>query len=296
LSAVLRFQDYQYQVVLINGAWKWTTRVDVSQAVVIVQVRDIITPYGLLRDSVPIPGEVVQAMADSITEVRQAYTPSILLNPVNLDFIVDEGRGVSAAKSVLVTNNGILGSLLATTITSSVSYVFSLPANVDGLVAHASGSFDVSVDSANLLAVGSPYAANLTVQDVNATNNPQIIPVGVIVRPKAIISVAPTSLQFNVAAPLTGDFPPIPSQQILLTNSGPATSVLDFQIRKLIGVPWLVSYSPVFGSLNGAASQPITIVVSPPSFMGVGVYTETLRVTGYSTNMSVDITVTLNIS
>lgn len=295
-TAILRFQDYQFQVILSTGAWKWTTRVDVSQAVVSTQIRDVITPYGLLRDSIPIPGEVAQAMADSITEVRQAYTPSILLNPVSLSFAVDEGRGVSAAQSVLVTNNGILGSLLATTITSSAPYVFPLPANVDGLVAHASGSFNVSVDSTNLLSVGSPYAVTLTVQDSNAPNSPQVIPVTVAVRSKAVIEVNPDSLTFNVNAPLSGDFPPIPSQQILLTNSGAGDSVLDYQIRSITGVPWLISYDPVYGTLNGGASQPITVVVSPPSTMTAGTYTETLRITGYSSNLAVDVGITLNIS
>lgn len=296
IQSLLRYQDYQFQVSLNTGAWRWTTRVDVSQAVVTTQIRDVISPYGLLRDSVPIPGEVVQAMADSITEVQSAYTPSILLSETSLTFVVDEGRGVSVATPVQITNNGILGSLLSATITSSAPYVFPLPANVGGLVAHASGSFDVSVDSTNLLSIGSPYAVVLSVQSTEATNSPQVVPVNVIVRPKATISPSPISMQFNVAAPLSGPYPPIPSQQLSLSNSGMSTSVLDYQIRKLVGVPWLVSFSPVYGSINGGGMQPITVVVAPTSDMGVGVYTETLRITGYSSNMTVDVPVTLNIS
>ena len=295
-QATLRFQDYQFQVQRTDGAWKWTTRVDVSQATATTQIRDVITPYGLLRDTIPIPGEVVQAMADSISEVQQAYTPSILLNPTTLSFVVDEGRGVSGAKAVQITNNGVLGSLLATTITSSAPYCFPIPANVNGLVANASGSFDVSVDSTNLLAVGSPYPVDLTVQGQGAPNSPQVIPVNIIVRPKATISPSPLSLTFFVTAPLSGSFPPIPSQQILLMNAGPSTSVLDYQIRKLVGVPWLVSFAPVYGSINGGGTQAITVVVAPTTGMGIGVYTETLRITGYSSNMTEDVTVTLNIT
>lgn len=295
-QAVLRYQDYQFAVTLTSGTWKWVTRIDVSQAVATTQIRDVITPFGLLRDSIPVPGEVVQAMADSITQVQQAYTPSILLNPVLLDFVVDEGRGVSSAKSVQLTNNGVLGSLLATTITSSAPYMFPMPANVNGLVANASGTFEVSVDSTNLLSVGSPYVASLTVQGPGAPNSPQTIPVNITVRPKATISPSPASMLFNVSAPLTGSFPPIPSQQLLLSNSGPSTSVLDYQIRKLIGVPWLVSFAPVYGSINGGGAQAITVVVAPTDGMGPGTYTETLRITGYSSNMTEDVTVTLNIS
>jgi hypothetical protein len=293
---LLRFQDYQFQVTLTSGAWMWTTRVDVSQALPFTQIRDVVTPYGLFRDSIPLPGEVVQAMAASITTVQQAYTPSILLNPTTLTFVIDEGRGVSNPKSVQVTNNGVLGSLLGVSITSSAPYVFPIPANVNGLAANESGTFDVSADSTALLAIGSPYAVTLTVQGPGATNSPQMIPVNVIVRPKATIMTSSLALTFNVTAPIGGPFPPIPSQQFVLSNSGPSNSVLDYQIRKLTGVPWVVSFAPVFGSLNGGDSQPITVVVAPQSMMTTGTFTETLRITGYSSNMTQDVTVTLNIT
>lgn len=296
IQSLLRFQDYQFEVSLASGAWRWTTRVDVSKAQAQTEIRDVITPYGLLRDSIPIPGEVVQAMAESIQQLLLAYPPSILLDPTSLIFVVDEGRGVSASVPVRVTNNGILGSLLSVQITSSAPYVIAAPANIGGLVANASGSFDVFVDSTHLLASGTPYTAGLTVQSSAASNSPLSIPVSVNVRPKATISPGVTSLVFNVGAPLTGVFPPIPSQQLSLSNSGPPTSVLDYQIRTLVGVPWLASVAPVYGSINGGGIQPITVAVAPPPGMLQGAYTETLRITGYSSNMSVDVIVTLNIS
>jgi len=296
VASRLQFQDYQFRITLLSGPWKWTTRVDVSQALPTTQIRDVITPYGLLRDTIPIPGEVVQAMADSITEVQQAYTPSILLDPTTLTFVVDEGRGVSNAQSVRITNDGVFGSLLGVAITSSVPYVFTVPAGVSGLAANESGSFNVSADSTNLVSLGSPYAALLTVQSSQATNSPQQIPVTVVVRPKALISTSVVVLNFNVAAPLSGPFPSIPSQQFMLTNSGDPASVLDYQIRKLTGVPWVVSVAPVYGSLNGGGGQPITVVVTPTTGMGPGTYTETLRITGYSSNMTLDVTIQLNIS
>lgn len=292
----LQFQDYQFQVTLTSGHWKWTTRVDVSLASPSTQIRDVITPYGLLRDSIPIPGDVVKAMADSITEVQQAYTPSILLSPTSLIFVVDEGRGVSTAQSVQVTNNGIFGSLLGVSITSSAPYVFPVPANVNGLAANESGFFEVSADSTNLVSIASPYAVLLTVQGPDATNSPQTVPVTVNVRPKATIGTSVTTLTFNVAMPLSGPFPPIPSQQFLLSNSGPPTSVLDYQIRQLVGSAWLTGFSPVFGSLNGGAGQPITVLVAAMTGMGPGTYTETLRITGYSSNLTRDVQVTLNIT
>jgi hypothetical protein len=295
-TSLLRYQDYQYQLSLGQGVWRWTTRIDVSKANVSTQIREIISPYGLLRDSVPIPGEVAQAMADSITEVMSAYTPSILLNPVSLDFTVDEGRGMSLPIQVQVTNNGVLGSLLSTTVTTSAPYVRSTPANIGGLLANVSGHFDVSVDSAQLLAIASPYSTILTVQSAEATNSPQTIPVNIVVRPRPTISASPASLTFNVAQPFTGPYPPIPAQQLTLTNTGLPTSVLDYQIRKLQGVNWLVSFAPVYGSVNGGSSQPIAVLVSPDLSMSPGVYTETLRISGFSTNLTLDVPVTLNIS
>lgn len=58
-AASIRFQDYQFQLQVTTGAWRWTTRMDVSGASPLYEVRDIISPYGILRDSIPIPGEVV---------------------------------------------------------------------------------------------------------------------------------------------------------------------------------------------------------------------------------------------
>lgn len=295
VQSTLRYQDYQFQVSLAGGTWRWVTRVDVSKSTISTQIRDIVSPYGI-RDSIPIPGEVVQAMADSIVQIQDSYPPSILLGATSLTFVVDEGRGVSSAQPVQITNNGILGSLLSATVTSSAPYVFPLPANISGLTVNQSGTFDVSVDSTNLLSIGSPYSTLLTVQSAEAPNSPQSIPVTIMVRPKATIDVSSTSMTFTVAAPLTGDFPAIPSQQLTILNTGSAQSSLDYQIKKLVGVSWLVSYAPIFGSINGGNSQAVTVVVSPPAGMGVGSYTETLRITGYSTNMTKDVTVTLNIT
>ncbi len=295
ISSLLRFQDYQFQVSLASGAWKWTTRVDISGTQVATQIRDVISPFGLLRDSIPIPGEIAQAMAESIDQVVNTYAPSILLSPVALTVTVDEGRGVSAPVPVQITNNGILGSLLSLQVTSSAPFLLASPATIAGLVANASGAFDVSVDSTGLVATASPYEAHLTVQGSSATNSPQTFPVTVSVRPKATISAAVVALQFNVSASLNGMFSPVPSQQFALSNSGLPASVLAYQIRRLGSVSWLAGVSPAHGLINGGATQPITVLISPPRGMLPGTYTETLRVSGYSTNLAQDILVTLNI-
>lgn len=293
----LQFQDYQFQVVKPAGVWKWTTRVDVSQSLPVFEVRDIISPYGLLRDSIPLPGDVVQAMSGSITQIQQSFAPLILISPTVLTFTVDEGRGVSPPLPLMVTNNGIFGSLLGVSVSSSAPYVEPTPANVNGLASNEAGQVQVAVDSSSLLAVGSPYAATLTVQDPNAGNTPQTATVHIVVRSKATITVPSNPLQFTATSPGTGGpFPPVPSQQFSLQNTGAGDSVLNYQLQKLINnSPWLVSFTPVFGTINGGGSQPITVVVAPDATMLPGLYTETLRVSGYSSNFYQDVQVALTI-
>jgi hypothetical protein len=293
-AANLRLHDYQFEVQTPTGRWRWTTRVDVTGSVPSYQIRDIVAPIGILRDSIPIPGTVVVAMGESITEVQQQFPPSILLGTSSLTFVVDEGRGYSSPQSTTVTNNGVFGSLLGTAISTSAAYVLATPTNVGNLAYNESGSFSVSVDSTTLLASGSPYSQTVTIADPAASNNPRTLPITITVRPKATISASPLTLTFNVTAPLTGPFPAVPSQTFTLQNTGPSGSVLGYQIQKLTNLsPWLTSFSPVTGSLNAAATQIITVAVAPPEGTLLGTYEEKLRITGYSTNSLVDVLVQL---
>lgn len=293
LAANIRSQSFEYQQSVPQGIWRWRTRVDVSKAAPQFSIHDILTPFGLFRDAIPIPGAVITAMAQSIADLQQTFTPLIVLSPTSFTFTLDEGRGFGLAQTGTVSNGGTYGSLLDASITSSATYVQVSPASVSSLAFNASGQFSVAADSSSLLAVGSPYSATLTVQDANATNTPQVIRVTIVVRPKATIALTPTSLNFTVSGALTGSFPPVPTQTFNLQNSGPSGSVLAYQIQKLTGLsPWLTSFSPSSGSLNAGASQPITVGVQPTVSMLIGTYTETLRVSGYSSNMTQDLLVT----
>jgi hypothetical protein len=298
-TSALQFQDYQFQVALAAGTWKWVTRVDVSKSSPSYQVRDILSPYGVLRDSIPLPGEVIQAMAASIVQIQTSFAPGILLSPTTLSFTVDEGRGFSPSQSVSVTNNGIFGSLLNVAVTSSAAFVTATPANLGGLASNVTGQFQVTVDSTDLVATSSPYAVVITTADLTAGNSPQTVAVTVTVRPKATIAFTPTpgGLSFSVTKPISGPFPVVPSQQFQVQNTGLMASSLSYQIQKLTNnSPWLTSFTPVFGTLAGGSAQNILVAVVPPATMTTGVYTETLRVSGYSSNFYVDVPVTLTIS
>ncbi len=295
VASRLQFQDYQFQVALTTGIWKWTTRCDVSGSFPVFQIRDILSPYGMLRDSIPLPGEVVQSMSDSITTIMQSFAPSILVGVTSLSFTLNEGQGTSLPQPVNLSNNGVFGSLLNAKIASSMAFVSITPANLGGIASSETASFNVTADSSSLAATGSPYSAGITIQDSDATNSPQSIAVTIIVLPKAIITISATQLTFQVTAPIPGDpFPPIPSQSFNLSNTGPAGSILQYLIQKLIGcTPWLTSFTPFMGTLVSSQVQPITVVVAPDPSMLPGVYQETLRISGYSQNMIQDVQVTL---
>jgi hypothetical protein len=297
-AANLRFHDYQFQLQLSTGAWSWTTRLDVSGISPVFWVRDVTSPYGLLRDSTPIPGDVIEGMQASIAQIQANFPPSILLSPSSLTFNVDEGRGVSVSQAETLTNNGVYGSLLGASITTSAAYVLVSPANVGSLASQESGVFNVSVDSTDLLNSLSPYSRVITVQDANATNTPRTVPVTINVRPKATIALSPAQLDYTAVAPISGPFPAVPTQTFAVRNSGPAGSVLEYQIERLTGLSssWLSTFAPVSGTLNSGVSATITVTVAPIEGLSRGTYQEWLRVSGYSSNLYVDLLVQLVIS
>lgn len=298
-AAHIRFQDYEFEYQVTTGLWRWKTRMDVSGSIPSFQVRDVVSPFGLFRDTIPIPGEVVQAMSDSITQIQQNFPPEILIGPpATVGFEVDEGRGFSLPETVVLTNTGVFGSLLGATLSTSAPYVSVSPANVGNLASNEAGSFDVVVDSTDLLAVNSPYNETVTVQDSNATNTPQTLAVTITVRPKAEISASPLTLGFSVSKPIVGPFPAIPSQAFTVENTGPAGSILEFQVQRLTNLSdnWLASFAPVSGTLASGGTQTINVSVAPIEGLLPGTYQETLRVSGYSSNSFVDVLVQLVIT
>jgi hypothetical protein len=237
-------------------------------------------------------------MAESITELKSNFSPNMLVGPPTvLNFTVDEGRGFAPGEYVLLTNDGVYGSILGVTLTTSAAYVRVTPANIGNLALNESGQFQVEVDATSLLASMSPYNESVVIQDPSATNNPQSLPVAITVRPKATIAAVPLVLVFSVTKPLSGPFPSIPVQTFTVQNTGPAGSILEYQIQKLTGQSdWLPSFLPASGILTSSGSAITTVTVLPPANMLQGTYTEKLRVSGYSSNSYVDVEIQLVIS
>ena len=297
LASNLQFQDYQFKFQAREGIWRWTTRLDVSGPVPRYEVRDIFSPFGLLRDRIPVPGVIIQAMAESITELQQAFPPSIFVAPAFLVFTLDEGRGFGEGESVQVTNGGVFGSLLSVSLTTSVSFLKLTPATLGNLSFNESGVFEVAADSTNLVAVDSPYVATVDIQDATATNSPQTVSVTVVVRPRATIVLSAPILTFNIVKPLSGSFPPLPAQTFTIQNTGLPASVLAFLIQKLTGCgTWIVGINPFEGNIPGGGSQLVTVTVAPDDSLPIGTYVETLRISGYSSNFYQDIIVQLNVT
>lgn len=295
----LKYHDYQFEYSVSSGKWRWTTRLDVSQSSPNYSIRDIISPYGLLRDSIPIPGDVVRAMADSIVELGSNFTPHILVGPPSsLTFEVDEGGGYSVPQSVLVTNDGVYGSILGASMTSSAPYARVTPTTIGSLAINESGEFTVEVNAKDLLASESPYMETVSIQDPASNNSPQVVPVRINVRPKAMIAATPTLLIFNVVRPIDGVYTSVPTQTFSVQNLGPAGSVLDYDVRALTGLcsGWLRSWLPASGVLTSGQSQTTTVTVQPPDNLLQGIYSERLRVSGFSSNGNLDIEIRLVIT
>lgn len=298
-AASISSQDVGFYVNSGGRTWRWKTRMDVSGASPTFQIIDILSPWGPLRDSIPLPGDVVQGMSDSITSLKANFRPLILVGPPSsLTFSVDEGRGYSMPLNASVTNTGTYGSLLSANLVVSAPYIHVSPSVVPHLATNQEGSFQVSIDSTDLLASSSPYSGTVFLQDPTSLNSPQTLPLTIIVRPKAVVSVSPATVIFTANRPLSGPYPTIATQQFTVVNTGGAGSVLDYQIVRLTGLSdnWLASFTPVTGTLNASSTANITVTVEPAEGLMPGTYEETLRVSGYSFNDYADVTIRLVIT
>ena len=298
-AASISAQDVGFFVNSGGRTWRWKTRMDVSGASPVFQVIDIVSPWGPLRDSIPLPGDVVQGMSDSIVALKANFKPLILVGPPSsLTFSVDEGRGFSLPLNATVTNVGVYGSLLSPNLVVSAPYIHVDPSVVPHLASNQEGVFQVSIDSTDLLSSSSPYSGTISLQDPTSVNSPQSLPITIVVRPKAVIALNVALVTFTATRPLSGPYPSIATQQFTVQNSGASGSSLDFQIVRLTGLSqnWLASFTPVTGVLGASGTLNITVTVAPVDGLMPGTYEETLRVSGYSFNDFVDVLIRLVIT
>lgn len=295
LLSPLASHEYAFHRSVAGRIWRWKVRVDVSGASPAYTVRDIVTPVGRLLDSIPIPGEIIQEMAASINKVKEEFAPTIEVGASEILFVVDEGRGFSAQEDLVVTNAGIFGSLLDATLVPSADFITITPGSLSGLASGESGISKVMVNSSEL--EPGTYDEVIVVRDDTATNNPATVQVGITVRPKARITVAPTTLTFEAERSVGGTFPDVDPKTFTVTNDGPNGSKLAYYIQRLYGNScWLEAITPMEGELDSGDSQVVTITVKPTENMLRGTYEEMLRVSGYSENSYADVLLRLVVS
>ncbi len=293
---------YTFKKISVGGTWFWTIRADnVQGSNQLYFLEKILTPFGKLTDGVdvPIPGDVVYEMAHSLAQFQQQLAPLLQLQTgaqTIFNVTVTQNDPMSEIGTVAFFNAGAFGSFMTATATPNVAWLTTSPASVPGLNKNEYGQFVLTINPATLLSADSPYSGVVNLQDNRAT--PTLIPivVNVTVLPQPTILATPTNIGFSwtLATGYNSG-----SAQLTVTNSGPATSILNFTVAKAQNSsPWLAFSPQGGGPLASGVSSIITLSLLPYGIPQVpGTYTDTLVVSAQNaTNCSVSILVCLTVS
>lgn len=292
---------FEFNIPSVGGTWSWRVLANNQQGVgQLFQVTEINTPYGpLVNAQIPLPGDVVTAMADSLVQVQQQLSPLLaLVQPAQTSFTVTitEGDPNSAVGTVSVQNAGAFGSFMSVTATLSVPWLQASPASFQGLGRNEQATFNISILAASLLSSASPYSGTIVLQDDRNPPTAISIIVNVVVLPRPVIAATP--VQINLTFVLSTNTPGS-SQQLQVMNSGPLSSVLNFTLAKLNNAsPWLNFVPSSGGPLAPLASSLVTFsIVTAGVPRTPGTYKEKVRISSLNAaNSPVDIDVNLVVS
>lgn len=284
---------FSFSIASVGGTWSWTVAADnVLNAGQFVQVRDVVTPYGPLSvANVPLPGDVVAAMAASLTDFQSQLAPSIYLTSASsFSATVTEAGAAQDVAAVAFLNAGAFGSYMSVTAAPDAPWLSSTPSVVSGLGKNEAGQVEARVSPASMLASSSPYVGHLNLQD----NASHVVPVtfNVTVLPRPTVGLSPASVSLTYS--LTGGSPaPL---AIMVTNSGPPGSILNFALAKVQNQSSWLGVAPTSGGplgSGGFVNVLFSVVLGhAPSI--VGTYVETVRLTAPSATIpSIDIPVSL---
>lgn len=284
-----------------GGTWTWQVQSrNIQNFGQLFEVFDIRSPFGALSSvSIPLPGDVVQAMSSSITQLSQQVAANITISspsPPSFFLTVSEGDSVTDVGVIVFSNSGAFGSFLNASATSSVSWLTVAPTQILGIAKGQTGQFSVTVDPNQLTAVDSPWNGTITIQDDNNPTTVLSVPIIVTVLPAPEIDVVPTAFTFcfNLMSQTgTG------AQILTVTNTGPVTSKLDFVLAKVQNTSNWLNVSPISGGpLDTGESAPITLsLITSAVPQLAGSFTDTLRVSSVNaTNSPIDIPITLEVS
>jgi hypothetical protein len=293
---------FRFSQISVGGTWYWSVTADnILGAGQLFYVRDIETPFGKLTNGVdvPIPGDVVNAMASSMAQFQQQLAPLIALvsgQQTTIAVTVTQGDPASQVGAINVVNAGAFGSFMTASATPTAPWLSASPTAIPGIGQNQQAQFGLILDPTLLTAAPAPYTGSINLQDNRAV--PTIIPItiNVTVLPQPIIQVNTTSIALSWIL-LTGANSG--SQQLIVINSGPSASVLGFTVAKVQnGSPWL-QFTPISASGIASGSQSIiTFSLYPPGIPQVpGQYFETILLSSpNASNSPVAIQVSLIVS
>lgn len=293
---------FTFSVQSVGGAWSWTVQANnIQGAGQLYQFVNITTPYGPLQDAtaIPIPADVVTAMADSLIQFQQQLNPMLaLVSPAQTSFAlnISEGDAGSTVCSIPFQNVGAFGSFMTVTATPNVQWLVAQPPTVTGLGKGGQGQIQVQLVPTTLLAVNSPYVGHVNLQDNRnpSTVIPITVQVNVLPRPQIGLSSTTVTLTYSLSLAAAGG-----ASAVTVTNAGPLGSMLSFSVAKIFNnSPWLAFTPSSGGPLSTGQSSPVTFSVVLSNVPSIpGTYTENVGVLSTNAgNSPAQITVSLVVS
>ncbi len=292
--------SYEFKQESVGGYWYWVVRANNTQGVgQLYDIIDISTPYGLLINTqIPIPGDIIYAMRDSLKDVKSQLASLLaLIQPATTLFTVTitEGDSDIDIGTVSFQNIGSFGSFMDVTSTPDSPWLSVSPSFINGIEKNGNSSISISLLTSTLFNSTSPYSGIINLQDNR--DIPTIIPITitVIVLPKPVIYVLPSSMSFMFT--LSTSTPSSP-QILTITNSGLLGSILNYNITKLGNADWLDATPNIGGPISSGSSSTSTIsLVSGKQPSTPGTYMETIRISSINaSNSPIDVQITLVIS
>lgn len=272
---------FSFTTASVGGNWSWFVSArNITNLGQTYHVVDIITPYGKFTDvAVPLPGDVVLSMADSITQLQQQLVPVLTLvsgTPTSYALTVTEGDPSIQLAVVPFQNTGAFGSFLTAGVSSDVPWLTETPTQFIGIGKNQQAQTTATLVPSTMLASGSPYTGHFTIQDVNNPGSFVRLTANITVLPRPLIVFDTNTIALTYSI---GTGTPGANQQVIVSNGGPLTSILNFTVAKIQNMsPWL-AFTPDSGGPLTVGTQAITFSLVVPGITQIpGTYTETIAV------------------
>jgi hypothetical protein len=252
---------YYFQISSEAGKWSWKVSANNIRSVgQYFYVSEINSPFGRLVDvDYPIPGDVVDAIYESLQSFKSQLDPALsLTSSSSVSVTVSEGDANFQGGPITFVNSGAFGSMLCVTATPNVPWLVPVPSVVSGIGKNQSGGLSYRIINQDLLSDSSPYSALLNLQS-NSSAPPVSVSFSVNVLPRPVTSLNVQYLSFTYT--LATQSATLP-QTFTITNVGPIGSLLNYVITKAAeNAPWCTFSPSAGGPLSSGQSQQVTVTV-----------------------------------